>query len=108
MLVEVTMALALLGVIGVSFLSSAATTSTSRTIADEKASAKMLAEGIMDNIKKQDFAASYNITVPDEYAAFSVNLTIEPIRTEDMQLITVQITHWGDEVFTLEGYKVTR
>src|SRR3990172_8873702 len=43
-LVEVLVALALLGIIGAGFLGATATTSTSRMIADEHVSAKILAE----------------------------------------------------------------
>lgn len=107
-LVEVIVALALLGIIGVSFLSGTASTSTSRVIADERASAKILAEGVLDNIKKQEFASSYNFTVPAEYTAYTVNLTVEGIRNNNIQKLTVLVGHHGDDVLTLEGYKVIR
>jgi prepilin-type N-terminal cleavage/methylation domain-containing protein len=68
-LIEVMVALALLGIIATGFLSGTAVTSNTRVIADEHASAKMLAESIMDGIKKQDFGASYNVTIPDEFPA---------------------------------------
>ncbi|MCJ7606143.1 MAG: type II secretion system GspH family protein [Dehalococcoidales bacterium] len=107
-LVEVIVALALLGIIGVSFLSSTATTSTTRVIADERASAKMLAEGVLDNIKKQEFASAYNYTIPEQYTAYTVNLTVEGIRNNNIQKLTVLVGHHGDDVLTLEGYKVIR
>jgi len=107
-LVEVLVSLALLGIIGAGFLGATATTSSSRVTVDEHASAKTLAESTMDTIKKATFASSYNVTVPDEYAGYTVNLTVEEIRTQDMQLITVSIERRGTALFSLEDYKVTR
>jgi prepilin-type N-terminal cleavage/methylation domain-containing protein len=107
-LIEVIVALALLGIIGAAFMSATATTSSSRVTADEHASAKILAESTMDTIKKANFATSYNVTVPDEYDGYSVNLTVEDIRTNDIQLITVTVDRRGQDIFTLQDYKVTR
>lgn len=107
-LIEVLVSLALLGIIGAGFLGATATTSSSRVTVDEHASAKTLAESTMDTIKKAEFATSYNVTVPDEYRGYSVNLTVEEIRTNDMQLITVVIERRGKDIFSLEDYKVTR
>jgi len=107
-LVEVLVALALLGIIGAGFLGATATTSTSRMIADEHVSAKILAESTMDYLKKAPFSASYNVTVPDGYAGYSVNLTVDDIRTNDIQLLTVSVERRGREIFALQDYKVTR
>ena len=52
-LMETIVALALLGIISVAFLNGLATTSTARVTADERASAKILAENLMENLKKQ-------------------------------------------------------
>jgi prepilin-type N-terminal cleavage/methylation domain-containing protein len=107
-LIEVLVSLALLGIIGAGFLGATATTSSSRVTVDEHASAKTLAESTIDTIKKADFASSYNVTVPDEYRGYTVNLTVEDIRTNDMQLITVVIERRGKDIFSLQDYKVTR
>jgi prepilin-type N-terminal cleavage/methylation domain-containing protein len=107
-LIEVLVALALLGIIGAAFLSATATTSTSRVTADEHASAKTLAESTMDSVKKMPFAATYNVTLPDEYTGYSINLTVEDIRTNDIQLLTVAIERRGHEIYALQDYKVTR
>jgi prepilin-type N-terminal cleavage/methylation domain-containing protein len=107
-LIEVLVALALLGIIGAAFLSATATTSTSRMTADEHASAKILAESTMDTVKKMPYSATYNVTVPDEYAGYSINLTVEDIRTNDIQRLTVAIARRGHDIFTLQDYKVTR
>jgi prepilin-type N-terminal cleavage/methylation domain-containing protein len=107
-LVEVLVALALLGLIGAAFLGATATTSTSRVTADEHASAKILAESTMDSVKKLPYAATYNVSLPVEYTGYSVNLTVEDIRTNDIQLLTVAVSRRGQEIYTLQDYKVTR
>ena len=107
-LVEVLVALALLGIIGAGFLGAAATTSSSRMTADEHASAKILAESTMDSVKKMPYASSYNVTVPSDYTGYSINLTVEDIRTNDIQLLSVTVERRGKNLFTLQDYKVTR
>ena len=107
-LIETLVSLALLGTIGVSFLSGLATTSTARVTADEQVSAKILAETLLDHIKKEDYASSYNYTIPSEFAGYTANVTVDNIKNEDIQKLTVKIEHQGDEVFLLESYKVRR
>jgi Tfp pilus assembly protein PilV len=107
-LVEALVALALLGIIATGFLSGTAVTSTTRVTADEHSSAKMLAESIMDSIKKQDFGASYNITIPEEFPGFSANTTVTSLRNNAIQKITVDVSRRDNVLFTLEGYKVQR
>lgn len=107
-LLETIVALALLGIISVSFLSGLATTSSARTTADERAGAKILAESYMEEIRKAEYAPSYNLTIPDEYAGYSVDLTVENERNNDIQRLTVTVRHHGHDVLTLESYKVHR
>jgi prepilin-type N-terminal cleavage/methylation domain-containing protein len=107
-LIEVLVALALLGLIGVSFLSATATTSTVRATADERDSAKILAEDLMEDFKKQDYASSYNFTIPDEFDGYSANLTVTNMKNENIQDISVTIIHHGHQVLTLESYKTNR
>lgn len=107
-LIEVIVSLALLGIIATGFLSGTAVTSNTRVVADEHASAKMLAESIMDGIKKQEFAASYNSTIPDEFPGFSANTTVTSLRNNAIQKITIYISRQDQVLFTLEGYKVQR
>ena len=105
------MALALLGTIGVAFLNGLATTSTARVTADERASAKILAENLMENLKKQSYTTNttlYEYTIPSEYEGYSANVTVENIKNDEIQKLTVNIWHHGRDVLTLEGYKVDR
>ncbi len=107
-LIEVLVALALLGIIGAAFMGALATTSTSRVTADEHSSAKILAESTIDTVKKLPYANTYNVTVPSEYTGYSLDLTVEDIRTNDIQLLTVAVERRGREIYTLQDYKVTR
>ena len=108
-LIETIMALALLGIIGAVFLGALATTSNARSIADERASAKILAESQMENVKKQEYAFSYDLgPMPDEYAGYSAEIAVDPMRNSQIQKITVTIYHHDQAVTTLESYKVNR
>ena len=110
-LIETIVALALLGTIGVAFLNGLATTSTARVTADERASAKILAENLMENLKKQSFTTNttlYEYTIPSEFEGYSANVTVENIKNDEIQKLTIIIWHHGREVLTLEGYKVDR
>jgi prepilin-type N-terminal cleavage/methylation domain-containing protein len=107
-LIEVIVALALLGIIGATFLGGVSTTSTARVTADEHSSAKILAESLMENFKKQGYASSYNVTIPEEFTGYSANVTVQNIYNNNIQLITITIERRNREVLTLEGYKVNR
>ena len=108
-LVEAVVALALIGIIGVCFLSAVATSSSSRIIADELTSGRILAESQMEEIRKRSYALTYDpAPIPDEYAGYSALIDVDPFRNGSIQKITVTITHHGKEVASLESYKVNR
>jgi prepilin-type N-terminal cleavage/methylation domain-containing protein len=112
-LLEVLVALALLGIISVLFLGSAANSARARFQADERTSAKMLAESVIETVKKADYSSNYTAavnaaTAPDEYQGYSVNLTAAYLESPDIQKITVDIFHGGLKVLTLENLKVNR
>jgi len=107
-LLEVLVALALLGIVSVLFLSSVANSSTARVTADERVSAKILAESLMDNIKKQSYESSYDVTIPPEYVGYSANLTVESMANGNIQKLTIVIEHFNRDVLTLESFKVDR
>lgn len=108
-LIETIVALALLGIIGVAFLGALATTSTSRLVADEHVSARILAESQMEDIKKQTYAFSYDpVPVSTEYPGYSATVNINNMRNGNIQKITITIKHHGQDIETLEGYKVNR
>jgi prepilin-type N-terminal cleavage/methylation domain-containing protein len=80
-LIEVVIAIALIGIIGAAILSALSTASLALIIADKRATAESLARTQMEDVKKQEYqcapsdgVATYNITIvtsPD-YATYSV------------------------------------
>ncbi|MBN1161746.1 MAG: type II secretion system protein [Dehalococcoidales bacterium] len=107
-MIEVLVALALLGIISVLFLSSVANSSTARVTADTRVSAKILAETLIDDIKKQPYESSYDITIPDEFAGYSANLTVQGMANGNIQKLIITIERLNREVLTLESFKVER
>ena len=109
-LIETLVALALLGTIGVSFFNGLVTTSTARVAADEKASSKILAEILIEDVKKQSYSISgnYTYTIPEEFSGYSANFTVENIRNDYLQKLTFTIYHRNDDTFILESYKSRR
>jgi prepilin-type N-terminal cleavage/methylation domain-containing protein len=107
-LLEIIISLALLGIISVTFLAGAQTSAKARFQADERASAKVLAENIIDSVKKMDYSSSYTAAIPDDYPGYSAEVTAAYLDGNALQKITVTITHGGREILTLENYKVDR
>ena len=113
-LLETVVALAILGTIAVTFLGGLVTTSKAAFTVDERATAESLAQSQMEQV----INASYNATgyspasIPTskDYINYSANITAESLNTPDdgIQKIIVTVKHSGEQVFTLEGYKVDR
>jgi prepilin-type N-terminal cleavage/methylation domain-containing protein len=109
-LLEVIVSLALLGIISVVFLQGAMNSTNARVQVDERTSAKILAESLIDNIKKATYATSYDsyLVVPSEFTGYSVNLTVTSIGNGNIQKLSIAITHLGRVVLTLQSLKVKR
>lgn len=106
-LVDVLIAVALIGVIVIAFLSSLSTASTVLIITDERATAESLARSQMEDIKNQQKSATYPSTIPDEYEEAGYSAAIDAtLLNEGLQKITIIIAHHDEEVVTLVGYKV--
>ena len=105
-LLETILALAILGIISASFLGGLATTSSARVTADERASGKILAESLMEGIKKAPYATSYNITIPSEFVGYSKIISVK--ENNNIQSINITIQRRNREVLTLQSYKVNR
>ena len=115
-LIETAVALAILGLIAVAFISGLATAAKATIIADEQATAESLARSQMEYVKTLDYV--YDTTqyspapIPDgeDYSGYSVMIDAEPLHDTDdgIQKITVTIKHYDKPVITLEGYKVDR
>jgi hypothetical protein len=107
-LIEVIISLALLGAVSVLFLGGVINSSHARVQVDGRASSKILAEGIIDTVKKLPYDVAYNITIPAEFSAYSANLTVTSLYSGNIQKLTVTVSHLNKQVLTLEDYKVNR
>ncbi len=113
-LLETILAVAILGIIGVTFLSALATTSTARATNDERTSAKILAETIIENIKKLSFATEYDMdavwpsSMRTNYPGYTPSWVITNERNGNIQKITVTIRHKSHDVLVLESYNLDR
>jgi prepilin-type N-terminal cleavage/methylation domain-containing protein len=107
-LIETICALAILGIIAVAFLSALATTSRARATNDERTSAKILAETLLETIKTDNFTLTYDPEIPPEFAGYTATVTSPPERNGDIQKITITIHHGTRDVLILESYKVDR
>jgi prepilin-type N-terminal cleavage/methylation domain-containing protein len=135
-LIEVIIALALLGIIGLAFLGALSTASKAIFVADERATAESLARTEMEYVKSQDYSiAPWSYDLPsgappsdppdwwdpahalpdgyDNYSATASAVSLDPDNDgtgddDGLMLITVTVNHIGDPVITLEGYKSAR
>jgi prepilin-type N-terminal cleavage/methylation domain-containing protein len=106
-LIEVLVSLALLGIISVGFLSSLGTASAVTITTDKQETARNLAETQMEYVKSQAYDTSYaTAPIPDEYGGYTATIDVETLHDSNIQKITVTIERHGEEVTTLEGYKV--
>lgn len=116
--IEVVIALGVLGMIAVGFLSGLGTASKGLLIADERETANNLAEAQIENVKNQAYddindPPQYSLMpgIPDSYSidqplAFRLDQDGDPLTDDGIQKIRVIVRHNGKEVLTLEDYKV--
>jgi len=123
-LIEVLIALTLLSIIAIPFLSGLATASKASFIADERGTAQSLAQSQLEYVKSQSYIdhadpgyGDYGLIVaPAIYSIELIDVPVDPDTGQPLtsgqdngvQKITVVIRHQGEEVITLEGYKVNR
>ncbi len=115
-LIETLVALAIMGVLAVTFLGGLATASKATIVADEQATAESLAQSQMEWVRSADYVYSTTeyspapISSSDDYANYSVVITTGPLHGTDdgIQKITVTVKHFAKEVIKLDGYKVDR
>ena len=113
-LIEVVIALGILGIIAAAYLGSLANASQSLAVADERATAESLARSQMEYIKKESYSTdNYSApTIPPEYTAagYTTTITFEVIKA-DLERIRITVMHNGKSIITsgsdctLEGYK---
>jgi prepilin-type N-terminal cleavage/methylation domain-containing protein len=134
-LIEVMLAIALLGIVSVAFLGAMGTASKAIFIADERATAESLARSQMEYVKNQAYSVAPSggqVTyqkisgIPDGYTICSLNRSGDTVentiygvpwnsqsgqpRSADggLQRVKLVIKHIDKQVLTLEGFKVKR
>ena len=115
-LIETVVALALIGIIAVAFISGLITASRATYIADEQTTAESLARSQMEWAKDVNYveeATQYSpVPIPSggDYANYSAVIAAEPLHDPDdgIQKITVTIKHFDEEIIKLESYKRQR
>ncbi|MCX7912595.1 MAG: prepilin-type N-terminal cleavage/methylation domain-containing protein, partial [Dehalococcoidales bacterium] len=109
-LIETIVAVAILGIIGTAFFSALMITTSARAMSEERTAAKILAEGIMEHVKKQPYAAEYDVpsSLLATFPGYAADIAVADERNGSIQKITITITHQNRAVLTLEGYKTDR
>lgn len=115
-LIETVIALAILGMVSVTFLGALTSTSQSAFIADEQTTAESLARSQMELVKTAEYvygATGYTpapLPAAEDYINYSVVITAAALNNPDVgiQKITVSVNHSVKTVFVLEGYKGER
>ena len=114
MLLEILVALAVLGTAGVAFVSALGTVSKATAIADERALAESLVRSQLEYVESYAYQA-VPITYPADPAltipaGWTITSTAALVHVTDdgMQKVTVQVTHLGKAVLSVVTYKVNR
>jgi len=113
---ETVIALAILGVVSVTFLNGLTTTSKAVFMTDERSTAESIAQTQMEWVKNASYdydATTYSpAPIPDgkDYLNYAAVITAAPLDTPDdgIQKVTVTIQRSSKNVFHLEGYKADR
>jgi prepilin-type N-terminal cleavage/methylation domain-containing protein len=126
-LMEVALAMALLGIVAVAYLGAMATGFRAILIADERATAESLARTQMEYVRQQPYDANLEHdppeydAIPDIPDGFEIAVNAERLdplgdgadNDDGLQSITVTVTHIIEgepekDIFTLEGYRARR
>jgi type II secretory pathway pseudopilin PulG len=114
-LVEVLIALLILAAVGGVFLVAVSTSSKAVMVAQQQVSAEGLAKSQMESIQQQNYSvngAAYT-TLTQIPAGYAIQFTVVLLNPQGgstgsdqgLQKITITVTHGGNTVFTLQGYK---
>jgi prepilin-type N-terminal cleavage/methylation domain-containing protein len=106
-LIEVLVSLALLGIIGVGFLSALTNASNVTLTTDERQTASSLAEIQMEYVKNQGYAATYTpAPTPANYVGYTITINATSLQDSNIQKITVTVSRQNKVPVKLDGSKV--
>jgi prepilin-type N-terminal cleavage/methylation domain-containing protein len=113
-LIEVLIALGIIGVVSVSYIGTLGNATRTAIFTDEMDTGRVLAQSQMENVKRLNFTttcnyAPENISVVD-YPGYTATVEATPAAERDnfIQTITVTINHNGKTVATLQDCKAKR
>lgn len=107
-LAEAVVAVAIVGVAVVEFVSALSAGSIAVREGDQEAIAQRLARTQLEYIKSCPYDTSYStIDEPEGYVIY-VGVNATPDSDADIQKITVNISRDGEQILTVETYKVNR
>jgi prepilin-type N-terminal cleavage/methylation domain-containing protein len=113
-LIEVVIAIAVMGIIAAAYLGALGNSSMTLAVADERATAESLARSQMEYVKEQDYSDNYTAPIiPTEYdtAGYSATITPPELVKAGLQRIKITVYHNGKAIITsssgctLVGYK---
>ena len=105
-LIEVLIAIALLGMIAVPFLTALSTSSRAIIIADERTTAESLVRSQIEYVKSQEYNAGGNYEIADpDIPGYDVYLSDVTELESGLQEITVTVKRNGEVVLTTSTYK---
>ena len=116
-LIEVLVAVAILGLISTAYLSALVSSSKTQNVDQTLASAMHLAESQMEYVMNQPYAVSYasDAAISSKYAGYSVAISVTDVTSRDasLQKICVTVSHGVRPIImsvpdncTLASYKV--
>ena len=115
-LIEVVIAIGLLGIVAVALANGLSGSSKALITADERTTAESLARTQMESIVLQPFSTSGNYTVVSMPAGYQAAIGVAPVLDngnprENIQRVMIVISHNGKDIITggsttLEAYKV--
>jgi type II secretory pathway pseudopilin PulG len=106
-LIEVLVALAILGIVAVAFLTALTTTSVALIIADQKTTANSLTRSELEYIQNSEYRDDGNYDLIDVPTGYSLEVYVEPVE-EGMQKVTVKVYQQDKLVLTTSDYKTER
>ncbi len=112
-LIESMVAVAVLGTAVVAFVTALSTGSTAVRECEYETIAQRLAQAELENIKSYTYnpeATTYSTDDVDTPEGYSISVAVSsiPDTDTDIQKITVAISLDGDDILTVESYKVNR
>jgi prepilin-type N-terminal cleavage/methylation domain-containing protein len=111
-LIEILIALAIIGIVAVGYLSALTTSTRTAIFTDQKDTARILAQSQMEHVKQMPWPTSIPPTftpavIPADYPGYTATIDAENVNYDSaIEKITVTIRSNGKVITTLEDYKV--